>query len=285
MPRNLNDDNITKLSRNSTTSFDLNICVCGHSTNIPLGYEWGPFIRDYYVIQCCVAGRGTLYINDIPFSIETGQCFAVFPGNVILEIADEVDPWELLYVGIKGTKAPFYLRRLGISELSPLFKWGFNEHITHHIREILRLSKTKSETCELQQIGLLCSLLCEFNQLNAELPIIPTAKTNDIYINEAIQFMEFNYFNKITVSDVAMQLGFNRSYFSRLFKKYTCMSPQDYLTQLRIKKACEFLAVPNSTVASVANSVGYEPFAFSRIFHQIMGISPSEYKKHLLECT
>ena len=68
MSQYVEHNGIRRLTPNSSTSFDLNICVCGHSTNLPPSYEWGPFIRDYYIIQCCVAGCGTLYVNDIPVS-------------------------------------------------------------------------------------------------------------------------------------------------------------------------------------------------------------------------
>ena len=103
------------------------------------------------------------------------------------------------------------------------------------------------------------------------------------YVNQALEYMEYNCNEKLTIADVAAHIGLTRSYFYTIFKAHTHMSPQQYLTKLRITKACELLSYPNSTVTSVANALGYDTSVFYRHFKEIIGYSPSEYKQRAAE--
>lgn len=84
---------------------------------------------------------------------------------------------------------------------------------------------------------------------------------------------------QVTIASLAKQLGLNRSYLYEIFKEIKGISPQEYLTQLRIRKACALLQIPGVSVTSAACSVGYEPSVFSKAFKRVMGINPAAYKK------
>ena len=68
--------------------------------------------------------------------------------------------------------------------------------------------------------------------------------------------------------------------YTRLFHRQTGLSPQQYLTDIRINKARELLATTNYNVSEVADLTGYpNPLYFSRIFKKHTGVSPSRYKQ------
>ena len=53
----------------------------------------------------------------------------------------------------------------------------------------------------------------------------------------------------------------------------------EYLTKVRIDKACELLKCTNLRTAEIGESVGYnDPHYFSATFKKIMGQSPKDYK-------
>ncbi|MBD5560312.1 MAG: helix-turn-helix transcriptional regulator [Clostridia bacterium] len=57
------------------------------------------------------------------------------------------------------------------------------------------------------------------------------------------------------------------------------MTPKQYLSNLRIRKAKELLTETNDPVCIVASSVGFaDPLAFSKFFRRIVGIPPTEYR-------
>ena len=86
--------------------------------------------------------------------------------------------------------------------------------------------------------------------------------------------------NKLTVEGIARKLNIDRSYFSNLFKKKMGVSPQRYITELRLNKAAELMTAYGQTPLVAACSVGYQDlFAFSKIFKSRFGFSPREYVK------
>ena len=66
-----------------------------------------------------------------------------------------------------------------------------------------------------------------------------------------------------------------------MFIKHLGLSPNDYLTQYRINRACSLLRNSKLTISNIANSVGYDdPLYFSRVFKKVKGVSPSIYLKN-----
>ena len=70
---------------------------------------------------------------------------------------------------------------------------------------------------------------------------------------------------------------------SRLFRKYSGNSFNQYLTELRMTQAKKLLSEkPDILIKDVAAIVGYEDqFYFSRLFRSYTGKSPSEFLKGL----
>ncbi|MBO5930375.1 MAG: helix-turn-helix transcriptional regulator, partial [Clostridia bacterium] len=85
--------------------------------------------------------------------------------------------------------------------------------------------------------------------------------------------------HKITVSDVAKFLNLERSYFYRIFKEETGISPSQYLIQLRMSKSKALLEMGES-VKTASSAVGIDDiYHFSKTFSKKMGITPSLFKK------
>ncbi len=80
-------------------------------------------------------------------------------------------------------------------------------------------------------------------------------------------------------ADVAAAVGIHPNYLANVFQEQYHMSPKQYLTKLKIKKARELLLHTDHPIYIVANSVGFtDPLAFSKFFRREMGISPSDYR-------
>ena len=99
-------------------------------------------------------------------------------------------------------------------------------------------------------------------------------------INKVFQYLEENYQNNISLSDVSKAVGFSEFYFSRLFKNTMGKNFHEYLMDLRIRKAENLLVYSNMPIAEIAYSVGFNSIAtFNRAFKTIKGFPPSTYKK------
>lgn len=76
----------------------------------------------------------------------------------------------------------------------------------------------------------------------------------------------------------------SRSYFSQCFKEIAGKTFNDYLRQLRVEKAKEYLLYTNKTIVWIAENTGYmDEKYFSRSFREQIGILPSEFRLTMRE--
>lgn len=93
------------------------------------------------------------------------------------------------------------------------------------------------------------------------------------YIGEHYGLSEFS------LNMIAAHIGISPSYFSSIFKQETGQSFVEYLTKVRIEKACELLRCTTLRTSEIGEKVGYnDPHYFSATFKKVMGTSPKEYK-------
>lgn len=85
-----------------------------------------------------------------------------------------------------------------------------------------------------------------------------------------------------SLSSVAQHIGFETTYFSKLFKQKYKIGFLDYIISLRIEKAKRLLSTGLYTASAVCEMIGYENYPyFSSLFKKKAGISPSKYYENL----
>ena len=99
-------------------------------------------------------------------------------------------------------------------------------------------------------------------------------------IHKAKNYIKEHYKDEITLEDVASHIHLNPIYFSRLFKEKTGQTFMQYLTEIRMEKAKDYLINTDMSINEIANSVGYQDSKyFSRIFKKECKIIPNLYRK------
>lgn len=96
-------------------------------------------------------------------------------------------------------------------------------------------------------------------------------------VNESVNFIHRYFKEDITLKSLAQKYFINENYLCRIFKIVTGKSFNDYLTEVRIRKACELLEATKLNITEISKLVGYEPKYFSKVFKKEMGVSPIEY--------
>lgn len=93
-----------------------------------------------------------------------------------------------------------------------------------------------------------------------------------------IEYIGSHYHLDIGLNELATIVDLNPAYLSILFKEEVGMSYIKYLTNLRIKKAKEYL-LDDYKVTQVSEMVGYNNYRhFCDIFKKYVGQSPNEFK-------
>lgn len=84
----------------------------------------------------------------------------------------------------------------------------------------------------------------------------------------------------ISLDELAAEAQLSPYHFARMFKQSVGVPPRVYLTQLRIEKACELLALTDLSITEIALKIGYSSSqVLSRVFFKYQHISPSDYRR------
>ncbi len=98
-------------------------------------------------------------------------------------------------------------------------------------------------------------------------------------INKALEYINQNYNKQITLQNVADEVYVNYAYLSFLFKRITGYKFMDYLTNLRIEKAKEYLRNSGCRIGEIALMVGYDNSKyFNFVFKKKVGVTPIVYR-------
>ena len=77
--------------------------------------------------------------------------------------------------------------------------------------------------------------------------------------------------------------GVDKSYFYKLFKMWSGISPTQYRNQLRVTAAKDLLIHTNLSIFEISQKIGFDdPYYFSRLFKKEVGLSPAHYRKSKL---
>ncbi|MDF2648158.1 MAG: response regulator [Paenibacillus sp.] len=107
---------------------------------------------------------------------------------------------------------------------------------------------------------------------------------NQNIIGKAIRYIEDNYMNDCTLTEVAEFIHLSASYFSNLFKKETKESFINYLTKFRMDKAKVLLSNTSMKIFEIAHSIGYDdPNYFTAVFKHTQQMSPGEFRKKCIK--
>ena len=99
-------------------------------------------------------------------------------------------------------------------------------------------------------------------------------------MQRAKRFIERHAFEKLTVADVAAEVGLSPFTLLRQFRAATGRSPYAYLLTLRLEQARRLLAKSPAPIESVAQRVGFDDLAhFSRWFRTRTGQSASAFRR------
>ncbi len=101
-----------------------------------------------------------------------------------------------------------------------------------------------------------------------------------VILKNMIGYIQQNYFEKITLSEIAEAGAIGQSKCCKLFGKYTGGTPNTYLTRYRLIKSIWHLENTDMTVTEIAGAVGFSGGSYyAETFKKRYGKSPSAYRK------
>lgn len=261
---------------------DLSLFQCGREKCSP-AHSFGPAARNHYLFHYVISGTGKLFAYDKngetkEYSIKSMQGFMIFPDQITMYVADKDLPWEYVWVEFDGLRAKAVVETAGFSLDQPIYKARSKELREEMMKEMNYIAENGSSS-HFHLIGHLYLFIDHLTRSTDGVKVHHSSKLRDFYIHEAIEFIEHNFQNDISVEDIADVCGLNRSYFGKIFKEALGKSPQEFLLNYRMVKAAELLKLTKLSVGDISSAVGYgNQLHFSRAFKSIYGVSPKKWR-------
>lgn len=105
-------------------------------------------------------------------------------------------------------------------------------------------------------------------------------KASDPAIQEAVRYINEYAYSDISMQAIAEHIGLSQSQFTRKFQKQIGITPNNYLTDLRLQKVRKLLTETDDSLEQIAEQCGYQnAFYLSRVFTKKMDMNPSHYRR------
>lgn len=106
------------------------------------------------------------------------------------------------------------------------------------------------------------------------------AWSTDRHVAKVLAYIEAHYTEKISLEQLALQIGVSSGYLSRQIKSNTSYTFMDILNRYRINKSTELLIHTDLKVYEISEMVGFTDYKhFVNVFKKYIGFPPTEFVK------
>ena len=284
-------ENYHEKKNNTTLDFPCNTYLC----SIPLDFELvPPHWHDEMEIIYIKKGRGIINVDFKEYHVSALTLVFILPGQLhsIEQYEDETMEYEniifdysMLLSKKKDSVYEDFLKPLthGKITVPTVFSqvYPYFTDLVSPIDACDEICKTKPQG---YQLFIKSMLFQFFFILDNRCRNLTTPKNNRKAIDKMkiiLKYVENNYANKITISEIADVIGFSESHFMRYFKETMGTSFIEYLKDYRLTMAARLLQSSEDSILNISAEVGFDNLSyFNRSFKARYGITPRQYRKN-----
>lgn len=268
---------------------------------VTIGHSiWDPgqqhLSRSFNLYDMLFVMKGTLYMteDDVPFEITAGSLLVLEPNRLHVGHRPCEEETEIYWLHLAHPE-PVRTMDSGHIPWSTPFTKGSNLDVTPHrqvmyipkftslhtpsilpfLQRMMELHLSLSPATSLPLQGQLAGLLTEL-QSAMRLQYAPRSR---ILCDQTISYLEQHISRPFDAKHMEETLHFHVDYLSRCLKKYTGLSPLQYLHELQISKAKSLLENTSLPISEIGVLIGIENANyFIRLFRKKLGMTPGQYR-------
>ncbi len=254
---------------------------CGHEIRQDPSYYYHNSGRREiinYVLQLTISGAGQYVRDGKRTLLAPGMAFfCMIPDDFEYGYpSDATEPYEQVFINIQGPLSLRWGERI-VSTCGNVLDFGPDNHIAPLMLSLVDQVKNGLLTDRYLMSSqiyhvLMMVLSSQSHNRMAMSPMI--ARATEIIHRRAAD----RHFN---IHELAEEMAISREHLTREFKIAMRVSPLDYLTQHRLRIACNMLRRDDAKLDMIAMNCGFAGANyFCRIFRQHVGITPAEFRTH-----
>ncbi len=270
-----------EISKHSSSSYPI-ACFEEDLNEEKVPWHW----HDDWEIICIHKGNCRISVSDKVIELNENQGVLINTG--MIHSLEPMGPLSLIHSVVFhprliASRDTIYWTKL----VSPLFEKDVCPYFrlnTTQIEQVDRVWQFTKEEYEDYEIDVRYELSKFLKTVVAELPKInQTMSAQEARDNQRLKtmlmYIQMNYENPITVSEIAKSADISESECLRCFKKMLGMAPSAYIKEYRIQKAKELLLESQLSIGEIGFQCGYlDTSYFTKVFKESVGVTPKRFR-------
>ena len=238
------------------------------------------------VIEMVYITKGTLElgVGQELYHMEKGDFAVVFPNVIHHYQVFEPGENKALYMLISPKLIPNYMDELQrlCPETPVICKEYLHTDIIQAVKALVDLEKKNIRLVQAYVQMIFAHIFSQLEMVEKE-----TIGGDDL-IYKSVEYVAKNFREKISLEQMAFDLGVSKYVLSRLFSKTFHSNFIGYVNGVRLNYATSMLENTNEAITGVCYKCGFESQrTFNRVFRARYGVTPREYRnkqKTVCEC-
>lgn len=233
----------------------------------------------YFNLHYVKAGEGFVETDGRWQPVYPGDAFLYFPNQPQRYRTGEEHPWDVFWMHFYGDRLPEILTEQGFRR-SVIWSTrqgdALEAQLAHLIREVDNPKLLHPSALSTAAYG----VLAEFT-VQAVPYRFRRSRDAQGLIRDLLPAMQDAACEPFSLESWAAKAGVTPHYFCKLFRKFTQMSPMDFVTQCRIRHAKQQLMDDlERPVGEIASLCGYPSISyFIKRFKEKEGVTPAAYRQ------
>jgi AraC-like DNA-binding protein len=250
----------------------------GHPSQYWFNPASGRTLHEYQIVYV-TDGEGVFRSDLVKAApLTAGNLILLFPGEWHSYHPKPDKGWNTYWIGFYGNFPDNLIKNYFFTKKEPILDIGFNEQVVDLFNQAIELAKQEKAGFQQALSGITLHLLGMIyyiikNTLFEDKEIITK-------IEQARMIMREHPGGEVCLKDIATSVNMSYSWFRKMFRQYTGLSPAQYQLQVKIQKAKALLVSSRKSVKEIAYLLDFEsPNYFASFFKEKTGYTPLAFRK------
>ena len=210
--------------------------------------------------------------------MEKGDFAVVFPNMIHHYQVFDTGENKALYIMVSPRLIPNYMDELqkNCPEIPVICKETLHPDIAKAMKSLVDVKKDNTRLIQAYVQMIFAHVFSEMNMVEKE-----TVGSGDL-VYKSVEYVAKNFREKISLEQMAYDLGVSKYVLSRLFSKIFHCNFTGYVNGVRLNYAISMLEGTNKPITTICYDSGFESQrTFNRVFKDRYKVTPTEYRDRM----
>lgn len=249
----------------------------GHPSGFYFDVGKGRILESYQLLYI-TSGRGLFYgCSRERIEIGPGDMILLRPNRWHSYRPDRETGWHEYWIGFRGPNVDARFRNDFFDDNLEVFRVGVREEIVDLYDKAREVAENERSSYQQYLAGIANLLLGMAMYYHANHQFVSQEVVGQI--DRARRIMRDEFSTGISPEEVARRVNMSYSWFRKMFRDYTNLSPARYMQQLRLQEACRLLSGTSLSIKEIAFRINCgDASYFSNLFRRHLRMTPVEYR-------